>query len=293
MRHAYLILAHGNFHILERQLRFLDSENADFYIHIDAKVPDFDFDRFAAVPKKSNVYYVNRFNIHWGDVSMIQAEYALLEAAVPGSYGYYHLLSGVDVPVKSREYIESYFGCDNVNYVNFNDAIISDHYLDRVKYYYPLQNRDIRNRYARSAVRAFSAFVQRVWGTDRTRKYPEMEFQKGTQWFSITHEFAEYVLSQKELAMQIFRQSCCSDEMLVQTLLINSPYKDTVSPNNFRNDHACCLRYIDWNRGKPYTFTDDDFEELIHTPENILFARKFTCSAEKHVADRVFDFFEK
>ena len=37
MRHAWLILTHGNFEILEKQLRFLDSENADFFIHVDAK----------------------------------------------------------------------------------------------------------------------------------------------------------------------------------------------------------------------------------------------------------------
>lgn len=31
MRHAWLIITHGNFEILEKQLRFLDSENADFF----------------------------------------------------------------------------------------------------------------------------------------------------------------------------------------------------------------------------------------------------------------------
>ena len=32
MRHAWLIITHGSFAILEKQLRFLDSENADFYM---------------------------------------------------------------------------------------------------------------------------------------------------------------------------------------------------------------------------------------------------------------------
>ena len=36
LRHAYLIMAHGNYPILEKQLRFLDSENADFFVHMDA-----------------------------------------------------------------------------------------------------------------------------------------------------------------------------------------------------------------------------------------------------------------
>ena len=36
LRHAYMIITHGNFPILEKQLRFLDSGNADFFIHVDA-----------------------------------------------------------------------------------------------------------------------------------------------------------------------------------------------------------------------------------------------------------------
>ena len=34
---------------------------------------------------------------------MVEAELSLLRAAVPGKYDYYHLLSGVDVPIKSRD----------------------------------------------------------------------------------------------------------------------------------------------------------------------------------------------
>ena len=34
LRHAYLIMAHGNYPILEKQLRFLDSENADFFVYL-------------------------------------------------------------------------------------------------------------------------------------------------------------------------------------------------------------------------------------------------------------------
>ena len=109
LRHAYLIMAHGNFPILEKQLRFLDSENADFFIHIDAKVKGFDFDRFRSIPEKSSVTFVKRIRVSWGHSSQIEAELILLRAALYGRYDYYHLLSGVDVPVKSRAYIEEYF----------------------------------------------------------------------------------------------------------------------------------------------------------------------------------------
>ena len=66
MRHAWLIIAHGNFEILEKQLRFLDSENADFFIHVDARVKDFDFAHVRSIPRKSRVTFLDRKPISWG-----------------------------------------------------------------------------------------------------------------------------------------------------------------------------------------------------------------------------------
>ncbi len=61
-----------------------------------------------------------RHRISWGHFAMVEAELELLRAAVPGGYDYYHLLSGVDVPVKTRAYIENYFTrAPGRNYVSF------------------------------------------------------------------------------------------------------------------------------------------------------------------------------
>ena len=170
MRHAWLILTHGNFEILEKQLRFLDSENADFYIHADAKAA-FDPERFRAVPKKSRVTFVPRHRISWGHFAMVEAELELLRAAVPGGYDYYHLLSGVDVPVKTRQYIENYFSSvrPGTNFVHFqHKEIIRDH-RDRVKFYYPLQRWNLQNRIIRLALRRTGELLQRPF-VDRTKK---------------------------------------------------------------------------------------------------------------------------
>ena len=136
MRHAWLIITHGNFEILEKQLRFLDSENADFFIHVDARVKDFDFAHVRSIPRKSRVTFLDRKPISWGHFSQVDCELRLLCAAVPGGYDYYHLLSGVDVPVKTRQYIENYFSSvqPGTNFVHFqHKEIIRDH-RDRVKF---------------------------------------------------------------------------------------------------------------------------------------------------------------
>ena len=292
MRHAWLILTHGNFAILEKQLRFLDSENADFFIHVDAKA-DFDEERFSAVTERSRVTFVPRRRISWGHFAIAEAELELLRAAAPGRYDYYHLLSGVDVPVKPRAYIEEYFTrAPGTNYVNFLAPEISRADLYRVMFYYPMQRYNIRKPAVRRALRNFSAAVQLGFGVDRTRRLPDgFAFQKGAQWFSITHALAAYLLEKEDEIRGIFSDTYCPDEMFVQTEIINSPFRDTLPENAFCNDYASCLRYVDWKRGNPYTFTDADLAELLSTPETALFARKFDYRSAPAVVDALFDRF--
>lgn len=292
MRHAWLILTHGNFAILEKQLRFLDSENADFFIHVDAKA-DFDEERFSAVTERSRVTFVPRRRISWGYFAIAEAELELLRAAAPGRYDYYHLLSGVDVPVKPRAYIEEYFTrAPGTNYVNFLAPEISRADLYRVMFYYPMQRYNIRKPAVRRALRNFSAAVQLGFGVDRTRRLPDgFAFQKGAQWFSITHALAAYLLEKESEIRGIFSDTYCPDEMFVQTEIINSPFRDTLPENAFCNDYASCLRYVDWKRGNPYTFTDADLAELLSTPETALFARKFDYRSAPAVVDALFDHF--
>lgn len=293
LRHAYLIITHGNFPILEKQLRLLDSRNADFYIHLDTHVKDFDFDYYRAIPRWSSVTFVDRIRISWGHYSLAECEMILLRAAVKGRYDYYHLLSGVDMPIKSREYIESFFnGSGGTNYLNFERPVISREHLDRVRYYYPLQRLNIRSRPIRLGLRLATTYAQKLCGADRTRRYDRgFVFQKGTQWFSITHDLAEYLLSREDEIREKFRSTFCTDEVFIHSMVMNSPFRDTLPPDAFSGRHSNCLRYIDWNRGKPYTFTDDDYDELIHAGPECLFARKFDYSRYPGVVDRLFDHF--
>lgn len=292
MRHAWLILTHGNFEILEKQLRFLDSENADFFIHVDAKA-ELDAERFLAMPEKSRVTFVPRHRISWGHFAMVEAELDLLRAAVPGGYDYYHLLSGVDVPVKSRAYIEEYFTrSPGTNYVSFLSPEIARSDLYRVMFYYPLQRYNIRKPAVRRALRNLTGAIQLGFDVDRTRRLPDgFVFQKGAQWFSITYTLAAYLLEKEGEIRKLFTDTYCPDEMFVQTEIMNSPFRDTLPEHAFENNYASCLRYIDWQRGNPYTFTNGDLGELLAAPETALFARKFDYRSNPGVVDALFDHF--
>ena len=45
-KHAYLIMAHDNFYILEKLIQLIDYDLNDIYIHIDKKAKNFNFNYF-------------------------------------------------------------------------------------------------------------------------------------------------------------------------------------------------------------------------------------------------------
>ena len=107
MKHAYLIMAHHEFEVLGKLVQALDDERNDIYIHFDKKEKNYPLLK----TKYTNLYILQkRTDIRWGHISQIKAEYALFEAAfMQDRYDYYHLLSGVHLPLKSQSYIHHFF----------------------------------------------------------------------------------------------------------------------------------------------------------------------------------------
>ena len=108
-KHAYLLIVHNEFYLLQQLVEVLDDERNDIYIHVDKKVKDFDFESIKRLGRKSQIFFVKRIRVSWGGDSMVKCEYALLKEAFARGYQYYHLLSGVDFPIKSQAYIHDFF----------------------------------------------------------------------------------------------------------------------------------------------------------------------------------------
>lgn len=73
----------------------------------------------------------------------------------------------------------------------------------------------------------------------------------------------------------------------MQTLLINSPYKEKLYHKEFDNNPHAIMRLIDWNRGKPYTFRSTDYDELCES--DMLFARKFDASIDSEIIKMIME----
>ena len=282
-KHAYLIIAHNQFKLLEILIKMLDDERNDIFVHIDAKAKNFDFNHFMSITKYSNVCFTDkRYSIKWASFDMVKAEYALLEKVFESKnvYDYVHLISGVDLPIKSQDEIHNFFE-ENAGkeFVHFTSEKLNDTELDRVRaYHFAMGRRNYINRF----ITKLESKTARLFGINRIKN---LAVQKGSQWFSITNDFAKYILSKKEYVFKQFNHTFIPDEFFVQTLLINSKFKNNLFMPNCKNDHFACARLIDWERGDPYVFKTEDFDEIISSKAMI--ARKFNLKEDSEIIYKI------
>lgn len=206
--------------------------------------------------------------------TQIDVELFLLEHASKNQYDYYHLLSGVDLPLKSQDYIHQFFDKNNgKEFINFDECVRNIVIEKRVKYYYffvgGYRSQNLFYRYFTKIFNRISRTVQNILGISKIDE--GYVYRKGSQWFSITHSLAKYVLDQRENIKRNYRYSFCCDEVFLQTIVYNSPFFAMVKRIDEKYNNA--LRYIDWEHGNPYVFKSSDFNNLIKS--KALFARKF------------------
>lgn len=288
MKHAYLILAHKDDTTFRTLIKMLDYKENDIFIHMDLKNKGYKPDVIEKMIKYSNIYHIKRKKVSWGGYSFVDAEIRLLEAATNnGEYEYYHLISGEDLPIKTQAYIHNFFHSNSGHeFIRFERENFQYEY--RIKYYYWLQNLLGRNENKiGSILRKISINLQKICKINRNK---DIKFQKGTNWFSITDGFARYVVQKKEWIKKVFKYTYIGDEIFMQTIIISSKFKNNLYWKKFDNNTQAIMRLIDWNRGNPYVFTIDDYEEIKNS--NMLFARKFQANVDEEIILRIYEDFK-
>lgn len=283
-RHAYLIMAHNNFQVLDKLISLLDDPRNDIYVHLDKKAKNIRTNEFRT--KNSGLYFIKKIKIHWGGFSQIKCELLLLKAAYKKNYDYYHLLSGVDLPIKTQDYIHEFFNKNKgKEFIHFDQYQYDTTNNEKIMFYHFLQ--DTPAYKIKNYIRIKLLNFQKLIGINRI-KYIDSEFQKGANWFSISDNFAGYILSKEKWIKKVFKFTRCADEIFIQTLAWNSIYRENLYNKEFNNNYLSCMRYIDWNRGNPYIWRNEDFNKLINS--EYLFARKFDYDTDKEIINRIYDF---
>ena len=281
-----MIIAHNQFELLEKLILSLDDARNDIYIHIDAKVKNFNFEHFQSITKYSKVTFTTeRVNITWGDFSQVKCEMLLLQTAVQNEskdnpYTYYHLLSGVDLPIKTSDEIHKFF--DNhygKEFIHYTSNKVEQSSVNRIKYYHLFRKkRNVFYKILAQIVLKFEKFI----GINRLKNL-DIKVQKGCNWFSITDNLAKYVVCNLKKYEKIFSCSYCCDEIFIQTIVENSEFKNNLYMPNCNNNHEACMRLIDWQRGNPYVWRTVDYDLIKASP--CMFARKFDMNTDSDIVE--------
>lgn len=270
MKSAFLIMAHNNFDMLKLLICSLDYKDNDIFVHIDKKCGNINYSEYESLTKISKTICLRvRENVVWGNVSQIAAEFRLFEAAFynsGGGYDYYHLISGVDFPLKSNQeisdFLELYKGKEFLGLVKSEELI-----KPRLACYHLFTGRDLLGKINRHLFIPMQKLFHIHYKNDISN------YRMGPNWCSISCNLVEALLMDKKDILKRYHFSFCCDEVFLQTFVYEH---ENFLKNVFdmSNQYRSCMRYIDWKRGNPYTFTMKDLDEL--SKADGLFVRKVT-----------------
>ena len=305
MRIAYLVMAHDQPEQLLRMVDALDCTSAVFYIHIDKKTDAAPFE--AALGNRENVHLMrNRVSANWMGFSLVEVSLRLLARAVKDGFDYCVQLSGVDYPIKSNDYLFSFFERAEKEYLTFWRLEDRPSWQHKVQYYYFIDAIPIRAWSTNSE----TVYWRRLfWG--RFFKYrnhmPTREFPKnmtpygGSDWWSLSYGCADYALrfvEENPSYKRFYKYTEAPCEMFFQTIVLNSEWATRVenydnyqkwsaarsrekplSDSEMLPEEAFNYRYIDWSgektgeRETPAILDERDWEKIKSSSSH--FARKF------------------
>lgn len=284
-------MAHNKFDMLCHLLKLLDDERNDIYLHIDLKAKDVPYEEIKKSVNLSKLTIVKRIDVIWGSFTQIECEMELIKSATNnGEYQYLHLLSGLDLPIKSQDEIHNFF--DEYNGKEFLDIEIEDndrHTRARCRYYWLFQKYNARHskKTIFNLLEGISVRIQRTLKLSRISD--EIEIKKGANWFSITGAFAKYIVSLDEKIKKHFKYTFCADEVFMQTILYNSDFRKNLFIST--DGDPVNRRLIDWKRGNPYVFRKEDIDMIKNS--NCLFARKFDNDIDSDIISEIDELIER
>lgn len=268
MRHAWLIITHNEFEVLQRLVSMLDHERSDFFIHFDAKVK--------TLPKitveKGRLFVLeNRVDVRWGSVSQIETELVLMEAALAqGPFSHYHILSGTHLPLRDVEELFSFYDAhpheEIIRYWGVDESNL-DFKIHR--YHFPLRSYKSSSRFRRVLCQRCWQGVMKIQKVLGIRHLTDQDFYKTDNWMSLTETACRYLVDHRKEILKKYRWTFCGDEYFAVSEL-----KHSGEP--FRLFDCQNLLYVEFLNDTPRTFSIFERESL--KKSGCYWARKFKAS---------------
>lgn len=260
---AVLIFAHKNLMQTRRLIDHLKNENVDIYMHVDSKY-NFNANDF------SDVKLLKRYNISWGNIDNVKLNAvmnSLKEILNTKKYDRFIYMSGQDYLLKPIKEIVSFLENNLNNYLNYG-LVDQEHLRDRfLKYRFKNKILD------KISVKFFK----------RKNFYGDLKLYWGSEWWMLTDEAVKIITDEYfSKYKKYMKHTLCMDEMIWQTILLNSKLKDTII-----NDNKWYISWNDYsnglNSGNPDILMKRDFKKLIKSEK--FFARKFDVDVDCKILD--------
>jgi hypothetical protein len=270
MRMAYIVAAHRDLDQLERLLRRLDDGQTTLVVHVDSRAGAAPY---AALRRRTDdlaVEYLERRRCWWGGFGVVGAALAGLRHLLSSGdrFEYVGLLSGQDYPLRPQPAIRSELAAaGGRSYLHHFRLPFAgwgpEGGLDRVRRWH--------------LVSPLVLHLRVPW--DRRIPGGLAPYGGGRPWLlaRAAAEHVDDVVERRPELVAFFRHVLHPDEILIQTILLNSPLASTIV-----DDHR---QYVRWAGGaRPATLTVRDLPAVLAT--DCLFARKFEA-ADTEVLDRL------
>ena len=249
-----------------------------FIIHIDKKSPENVHATYHSIAGiKKNVIFLPSISVTWGGCGLIDAELMAIRYALRNDLSWSHIvnLSAQDYPLVSTEQLRSAISeCWPSNYVLCNDI------------------RKVHWRIRKRPKFLHLEYNHRRWFTPIPLLKPDgiNISWSGPWWHVLTREFCTWLVTNEkaERYVTFLRNAGMPDELLIQNIIKDSPFRDTVT--------SCCKHEIIWRRpgeprsssARPNVLISRDLPLL--RSSSAFFARKFDhridCQVLLEIAER-------
>lgn len=298
MQHAYLIMAHSDFYLLQKLIQVIDNPNGDIFLHLDAKnkYANEDIKKLKESVKYSQLHIYSQIPVIWGSKTQIDCE--LFNAA--SNLWKLYILPFI---VRSGFLVKTGFRYSRIFQRNNGREFLAvdtnplnrELMIERIDHYHWIFNK----RYLTMRFNQLSRPVEKCLGIHRLNDKERACFAKGMNWASMTKPFLQCILREQEKIQKMARHTLCFDEMYKQMIYMAHQnefqlYKGiNLSEANIQTPRCqleadATMHKVDWERGTPYTYRMSDYNELISS--HCCFARKFNSSIDRNIIDKLYEY---
>lgn len=269
--HAHLVMVHNNPDQFTRLVCAANHPENLFVLHVDVKSAPAVHQAAAALAARfENVSILPPRDVRWASWSVIETTLAAIKQLLDANKTWRHFsnLSGQDFPLRPQEAILSRLkAAPESNYIEYFDPLIE--WIDGAD----------RIRYVRLELPGMKAGLNLPklrW--DRWQRYlGKTRFYGGSSYFTLSRAFCEHMLASPNMPAfrKFFRHTFATDEMFIQSFIMDSPFRDTLVNND--------MRLIDFSEGtpRPRTWTCEHSQILLDSDD--FYARKFDPAVDDEI----------